>query len=95
MRFAACLAVLVLAGCDQPQVQPAGGTAAADPVLQTEAEKACAQMTNNIPEKLQGMSAETQALVQREFRLCVDEVTKGDQADEAPGLRGRTEAPPT
>jgi hypothetical protein len=41
------------------------------------------------------MSAQTRALVRREFNLCVADVTKGEAADETPGLRGHTDAPPT
>lgn len=103
MRVAAFLVCLALAGCNEPMVQMSGDTDDAASALQSESEKACAQMTNNVPDKLRTMSAETQALVRREFKLCVDAVTKGDPSgepvervsDEPPGLRGHTEAPPS
>jgi hypothetical protein len=96
MRLATILAVLALTGCDQPMAAPADDAPEeVAAVLQTEAEKACARMTNYVPEKLQAMSAQTRALVRREFNLCVADVTKGEAADETPGLRGHTDAPPT
>lgn len=97
MRVVALLALLALAGCDQPPVQPVSETGEPASALQTEAEKACAEMTNSTPERMASMSAQTKALVKREFQLCVAEVTKGEVDDalpaEAPGLRGHTEAP--
>lgn len=99
MRVVMLLAVLALAGCEPAPVQSSGEAGEVASAMQTEAEKACAEMTNNTPEKLRGMNAETQALVRREFKLCVDAVAKDeapvDQVAAPPGLRGRTEAPPT
>lgn len=99
MRVVAFLAVLALAGCDAAPVQSSGEAGEVASAMQTEAEKACAEMTNNLPEKLRGLPAETQALVKREFKLCVEQVTKDepgvDQAGAPPGLRGRMDAPPS
>ena len=99
MRVVAFLGVLALAGCDAAPAASSGGAGEVASAMQTEAEKACAEMTNNTPEKLRGMNAETQALVRREFKLCVDAVARDDapvdQVAAPPGLRGRTEAPPS
>ena len=97
MRVVAFLAVLALAGCDQPPVQPMGDPGESASAMQTEAERACAEMTNSTPERMAEMSAQTKMLVKREFQRCVADVTKGEVDDatpeEAPGLRGHTEAP--
>lgn len=99
MRVVAFLVVLVLSGCDGAPVASSGEAGEVASAMQSEAEKACAEMTNNLPEKLRGMNAETQALVKREFKLCVEAVARDDtpvdQVAAPPGLRGRTEAPPT
>lgn len=99
MRVVAFLGVLALAGCDAAPAAPLSGPGEVASAMQTEAEKACAEMTNNTPEKLRGMNAEMQALVRREFKLCVDAVARDDapvdQVAAPPGLRGRTDAPPT
>jgi hypothetical protein len=89
MRVAVVL-VLALTGCGRAPQESAGVTGApAKSVMQTEAEKACAAMTRYSPGEMQGKPAETQALMRREYDLCVSSVA----ADDAPGLRGRTTEP--
>jgi hypothetical protein len=95
MRFASMGALaLALAACGVP-VQAADGAAEpAKSVMQSEAEKACAEMTNYSPDKLAGKPTETQALKRREYDLCVKSVATDDTASgEPPALRGRTTAP--
>ena len=94
MRFAGVGAlVLALAACEPVQVADAPSEPAKT-VMQTEAEKACAEMTSYSPEKLQGKPVETQALMRREYELCVKSVAADDAVSaKAPGLRGRTTAP--
>jgi hypothetical protein len=51
-------------------------------------------MTRFSAETLAGKPAETQALLRREFDLCVKSVASDDTASaEGPALRGRTTAP--
>lgn len=71
-----------LAACDE-QVTPApasGGREARAAALKGAAEQECAELTRYSPDALQTMSAEMQALVTREYKSCVDAVTRGDQA---------------
>ena len=99
MRLVVSLAALVLVGCDQGAA-PSASTASSEApsAMRTEAEKACAQMTGATADGLKAAAAETRALLQRELERCIAEVVKDDTHQEAtpgPGLRGRTEAPPT
>lgn len=86
MRIA-LLALLALAACDETapgapvpvaQVKPDEAT------MQAAAEQECAQMTGYAPDKSTSQTPEMQALVEREYKLCVENVTKG-----TPQLRGR------
>lgn len=94
MRVAIGL-VLALAGCGQPLEGTAAGAAEpAKTVLQTEAEKACADMTGYASTSADGKTAGTEALIRREYETCVGAVASGDApASDAPALRGRTSAP--
>ena len=96
MRFAMAGMALALAGCDA-----AGGRASdmpAEPaksVMESEAEKACAEMTSFDPDSQAGKPAETQALLRREYDLCVKSVASGGETTNAlaPSLRGRSTTP--
>lgn len=67
-----------LAGCDAAQpVNAAAGVPAGDPALQSAAERECARMTGNVPDELKAKPAETQALIRREYELCLKSVTDG------------------
>ncbi|MEQ1781085.1 MAG: hypothetical protein ABMA14_06990 [Hyphomonadaceae bacterium] len=94
MRFVGVEAlVLALAACEPVQAADAPAEPAKS-VMQTEAEKACAGMTGYSPEKLQGKSVETQALMRREYDLCVKSVAADEGGvAKTPALRGRTTAP--
>lgn len=95
MRFAGIGAlVLALAACGAPQQADDGPAEPVKTVMQSEAEKACAEMTNYSPEKLRRKPVETQALTRREYDLCVRSVASDSTVPaEAPALRGRTTAP--
>lgn len=91
---------LMAAACGGP-VQ-SGANAPAEPaktVMEAEAEKACAGMTNFSAETLAGKPAETQALLRREYDLCVTSVASGKDEPAAtavadgPALRGRSPTP--
>ncbi len=82
------------AACGSPQQADNSPAEPARSVMETEAEKVCAEMTRFSAETLAGKPAETQALLRREFDLCVKSVASDDTASaEGPALRGRTTAP--
>ena len=96
MRFAGMGAlVIALAACGSPPQAGDGPAEPAKSVLQSEAETACAEITNYSPEKkLQGEPLETQSLTRREYDLCVKSVASEQTVSvKAPALRGRTPAP--
>lgn len=68
-------------------VEAAGAPDAAAAALKGAAEQQCAELTNYSPKSLETMSAEMQALTTREFKACVEAVTRGETA---PPLRGRS-----
>lgn len=76
-----------LAACDEG-VTPASSSgtreAANAAAMKDAAEQECAELTRYSPAALKTMSAEMQALVTREYKSCVDAVTRGDR----PALRG-------
>lgn len=79
-----------LAACDDAAPpSPASASAAQsanEAAMKSAAERECAELTNYSPKSLEAMSAEMQALTTREFKSCVEAVTRG----EAPSLRGRS-----
>lgn len=98
--FTIVLLALVVGACSPP-VRSSADTSArpARSMIQAEAEKACGGMTDFSPETLPEKPPETQALLRREYDLCVAAVTKegGDLAAapaSTPGLRGRSETSP-
>jgi hypothetical protein len=95
MRFAGMGALAVaLAACGAPQQAADGPAEPTKSLMQSEAEKACAEMTNYSRDRLAGKPAETQALMRREYDLCVESVATDRTASaETPALRGRTTAP--
>lgn len=90
---------LLAAACGGPGQSAAGAPAEpAKTVMQAEAEKACAEMTNFSPDALTGKPAGTQALLRREYDLCVKSVARGEgetttAVANAPALRGRSSTP--
>ena len=77
-----------LAACGEA-VTPAPVEAddAATAALKGAAEQECAELTNYSPKSLETMNAEMQALTTREFKSCVEAVTRGETP---PPLRGRS-----
>jgi hypothetical protein len=77
-----------LAACDEG-VTPASSSitpeAANTAAMKSAAEDECAVMTNHTPDKLRTMTAEMQELVTREYKSCVDTVTRGDRRASRPG----------
>lgn len=86
---------LMAAACSGPAQSAADASAEpAKSVMESEAEKACADMTYYSPEKVHGKSAEIQALMRREYDLCVKSVAADEPAStDAPASRRRTAAP--
>ena len=92
MRVHLMLAALLLAGCGATQA-PVPDEAAGAPVKtaeRVEAEHACADLTGHAAEGPEGAPSATDAKREQEFESCVSTVLKGD---DAPALRGRTDAP--
>lgn len=84
------LSSVSLAACGEA-VTPAPAATAGAPdanaaALKAAGEKECAELTGYSAEGVKTMSAELQALVTREFKSCVEAVTRG----ETPSLRGRS-----
>jgi hypothetical protein len=90
---------LLAAACGGPDQSAADAPAEpAKTVMKAEAERACAEMTNFSPAMLAGKPAERQALLRREYDLCVKSVASGDgeaptAVANAPTLRGRSSTP--
>lgn len=85
------LSSVSLAACSEPvtpaPVETAGAPDAAIAALKTAAEQECSELTNYSPKSLETMNAEMKALTTREFKSCVDAVTRGEAP---PPLRGRS-----
>lgn len=85
------LSSVSLAACGEATtpaaVEVAGAPDAAAAAMKTVAEQECAGLTNYSPKSLETMSAEMQALTTREFKSCVEAVTRGETP---PPLRGRS-----
>lgn len=82
----AVVAVILCAGalvaCDEgvtPTSSSGGREAANAAALKDAAEQECAELTRYSPEALKTMSAEMQTLVTREYKSCVESVTRGDR----------------
>lgn len=79
---AAILCAGALAACDG-EVTSASSTATREAAntaaMKSAAEQECAELTRYSPDALKTMSAEMQALVTREYKSCVDSVTRGDR----------------
>lgn len=79
-----------LAACGEaaaPAAVEAGAPDATVAALKAAAEQECSELTNYSPKSLETMSAEMQALTTREFKSCVEAVTRGEAP---PPLRGRS-----
>ncbi len=77
-----------LAACGEAVTPaPVEAADAATAALKGAAEQECAELTNYSPKSLETMNAEMQALTTREFKSCVEVVTRGETP---PPLRGRS-----
>lgn len=77
---AAVLCAGAFAACDDevtPASSPATREAANTAAMKSAAEEECAELTRYSPDALRTMSAEMQALVTREYKSCVESVTRG------------------
>ena len=96
MRFSSLIVLAALLGaCGGPEQVSADTQAEpAKSVMETQAEKVCAEMTSFRADDLAGKSLDVQAKLRREFDLCVSSVSNEEAPPaDAPALRGRTTAP--
>jgi len=80
--IAVILCAGALTGCDEgatPASSSAVREAANAAAMKDAAEQECAELTRYSPDALKTMSAEMQTLVTREYKSCVESVTRGDR----------------
>lgn len=77
MKFIVTICALgCLGGCDaQPPADSMSSKAPDVAAIEDAAKTSCAELTNYLPERLARMTPEVQALVAREYNLCVEKVS--------------------
>ncbi len=79
LRLTVC-ALVCLGACDaQPPANLVPSKAPEVLSLEAAAKTSCAELTNYFPDRLASMTPEMQALVTREYNLCVAKVSSEDR----------------